>query len=364
MSSDSEDDYESARFTDSDSFLRATAPIPRLCTETPRPEFIFRGQAEASKPLIPSALRRDDTTGRTRAMSLLDTYVLRGQAEEQVWAEFHVLKMFVDSCDRAVIPLPGDGYDFRKEWMDDQTGHVQRAYRDPSLWPFPRCSGLGFRAALRHPDAAAGLDPKRHRCGLLRRVRRDRKGNFGGRSGGVGFEYRTHAPVPTGRVGADAGCQQRQAGAQRGLFTVVRDDVSRGRAADARSLPAALASRNADITKPKPLWKLTLPQSEASRLLYLCHLNGVDAASVYPGLRAQRGRRWNALPGAGAIRKRGSARPPDDHASLYDGIKSQRTRGHTVNQAHRMIGTDDRQPSGARPIGGLLNTDRPDHCPV
>ena len=71
-------------------------------------------------------------------MSLLDTYVLRGQAEEQVWAEFHVLKMFVDSCDRAVIPLPGDGYDFRKEWMDDQTGHVQRAYRDPSLWPFPR----------------------------------------------------------------------------------------------------------------------------------------------------------------------------------------------------------------------------------
>ena len=79
------------------------------------------------------------------------------------------------------------------------------------------------------------------------------------------------------------GANSPRLGAQRGLFTIVRHESRRGDPVDFTPLPAALVSGNEDVTKRKPLWKLTLPRTEALRLLYLCHLNGVDASTVYPG---------------------------------------------------------------------------------
>jgi hypothetical protein len=79
------------------------------------------------------------------------------------------------------------------------------------------------------------------------------------------------------------GANSPRLGAQRGLFTIVRHESRRGGPVDVTLLPAALVSDNEDVTKRKPLWKLTLPRTEALRLLYLCHLNGVDASTVYPG---------------------------------------------------------------------------------
>lgn len=278
-----DDNCEYVRFTDADNFLSAIAPIPRLWTDTPSPEFIFRGQADASKPLIPSALRRDDTTGRTMALSLLDSHMLNGHADEQVWVEFHILKMFVDSCDRAVIPLPGDGYDFRKEWMDDQTGQVQRAYREPSLWPFP--AHLPVLAFAQHYGIPTRLlDWTRNATVAAYSAASGVKGP--GDSGeSVVWALNTEFihQCPRVELVPMPGANSARLGAQRGLFTVVRESATRGQAADDGLLPAALSSKNEDIAKPKPLWKLTLPQSEAGRLLYLCHLNGVDAALVYPG---------------------------------------------------------------------------------
>src|ERR1019366_4218975 len=129
--------FEWVAFADAAEMLRALAPLPLLVTETPCPRFIFRGQGDASMPLIPSALRRPDGNNvRTEAQALLD-FKLDGAADHQVWAEIHILKMFIESCDRAGIALPGDGFEFRKTWMDDQKNPLQSAYQNPSEWPFP-----------------------------------------------------------------------------------------------------------------------------------------------------------------------------------------------------------------------------------
>ncbi len=79
------------------------------------------------------------------------------------------------------------------------------------------------------------------------------------------------------------GANSQRLGAQRGLFTLVTHDAKRGTQVDHTTIDEALVSENEDRSKPKPLWKLTLPRSEAARLLYLCYLHGVDGASVYPG---------------------------------------------------------------------------------
>jgi hypothetical protein len=80
------------------------------------------------------------------------------------------------------------------------------------------------------------------------------------------------------------GANSARLGAQRGLFTLARFSAPRGAMVDLQhlSLVDALTSPNEGISRTKPLWKLTLPHSEALRLLYLCQLNGVDAAAVYP----------------------------------------------------------------------------------
>jgi len=128
--------YECYHFKTADELLRAISPVPALQTDTPSPEFVFRGHRCAAWPLVPLALRRAREPSN---ISEARSHVGRNHPctnEEQVFAEFHLLKSFVDICDRAVIALPGDSYEFRQKWLDDQRNPVQEAYRVPEKWPW------------------------------------------------------------------------------------------------------------------------------------------------------------------------------------------------------------------------------------
>ena len=130
--------HEHIHFPQADDLLRALAPLPILDTETANPEFLFRGHASESWQLIPAALRREPESGPTAAVvRVAGQDQFNGTEDVQVWAEFHLLLSFVKSCDRAVISLPGDGFEFRKIWMDDQLGKVSTMYRIPDQWPNP-----------------------------------------------------------------------------------------------------------------------------------------------------------------------------------------------------------------------------------
>lgn len=277
--------YEYIHFETADELVTALAPIPRLDTETVSPAFIFRGQACASWSLVPSALRvdRSQQTKSQAVAQFASSYP--GTHDEQVFAEFHAVKAFVEACDRAVIAVPGDGHEYRARWLDDQHGEVEAAYRFPERWPWPQ--HLPLLAFAQH----YGIPTR-----LLDWTRNATIAMYFAAAARIGMPEHTDnlavwalnteyihlyerievVPMP--------GANSSRLGAQRGLFTLARFPCSRGELVDLQhvSLTDALISPNAGVSKTRPLWKLTLPCAEALRLLYLCHLNGVDAATVYP----------------------------------------------------------------------------------
>lgn len=277
--------YQELPFTTAEELLRAVTPMPVLKTGTPYPRFIFRGQPDAEWELVPSALRqrtRGDAT--TDALRLIDPQRLEPTWDGQVFAEFHLLRLFIEACDRSVIPVPGDSFEFRKAWMDDQIPEVSSAYRFPSRWPFP--AHLSALAFAQHHGIPTRLLDWSHSAIVAAYFAA--AGVLGEKQPSTGcialwaLNIELLHIYPAIEVVQMPGAHSERLGAQRALFTVLRDQQVRGTNVRATSLDAALASSNEDRFRPKPLWKLTLPKSEALRLVYLCHINGVDAAAVYP----------------------------------------------------------------------------------
>lgn len=276
--------FECHHFTNADALFRALAPDPRFPTDTPKPNFVFRGHKCSSWELRPSAFRkhsqqRDKTEAVMRVSEMLE-----GTTDNQICAEFTLLKLFVEACDRHMISLPEDSYAFRKGILNDQHGPVQSSYRNVDEWPPPQL--LPLLAFAQHHGVPTRLIDWSDNALVAaffaaeKHVRGDITDDLA--IWALNLEF-IHLYEHIEIVLLPASNSQRL-GAQRGLFTILRPPMQRGQPLDIDHLTLVdlLESRNVPTARPKPLWKLTLPHSEAKRLLYLCWLSNVDAAFVYP----------------------------------------------------------------------------------
>lgn len=274
--------FETARFETADRLIAAIAPVARMNTRTPNPDFIFRGHGDSTWLLVPTAQRIVKKTGRSTTLSLIRT--LEATPDAQVWSEFVLLEDFLKACDRSGIAVPGDDHGFRTTWMNRERPSFEAALKNPSVWPSQEYySPIAF--ARHHGIPTRLLDWSR--SGMIAAyfaakdaIKYEIDGYLAIWALNIEFLH-SYGDV---ELISMPGANSHRLGAQRGLFTLVRDvRLDRSPATVSGDLAAVLVSKNIDPTKPKPLWKLTLPTTEATRLLYLCHLYGVDAASMFPG---------------------------------------------------------------------------------
>lgn len=260
--------------------LELLLPFPKLQTQKPNPSFIFRGHAKACWELIPIALRIQQN-GISRAQSLVDQGDGR-QADYQVFSEIKLLDGFRKACDIGGVAIPGDRYQLRRRRFGSLPQNAD-CLKFPKKWPpdaylpalaFAQHQGVPTRLLdwTRNPTAAAYFAacqqaegcPESQECIAIWALNTEMLDNYG-------IEL---IEMP--------GANSARLGAQRGLFTLIRETAPRGGPATVRCL--TLAKNSCDGSHLNSyLWKITLPKKERHRLLYLCDRYGVNAATMFPG---------------------------------------------------------------------------------
>ncbi|PRW66305.1 hypothetical protein C7A09_23610 [Pseudomonas fluorescens] len=247
----------------------ALSPTHRFTNEIE--DLIYRGQADARWPLIPTVLRPGCHSDAISYDAMVDT-------REVIFFEYCVLSWFVKHCDAVGIPVPNDSQSFRKKFLSlEAMDHYQN---NPTQWPDPQVLDLmamaqhhgvptrlldwttrGYTAAYFAASSAVSrfkdwTSEDRLAIWVINRV-----------SLGTGSEIVLHH---------SPGSISRHLAAQGGLFTVHPLCGKGGSKASIVSLEGLLK----DI-EYSPFIKLTLPVSESPNLLTICSKAGINGATIY-----------------------------------------------------------------------------------
>jgi hypothetical protein len=210
---------------------------------------------------------------------------MRATPDQQVVAELRLLQLFVEACDLSALPWPIDSSTFCEQWILTNCRGLNDVARNPETWP-PRelfdllAIAQHHRVPTRLLDwtrrshvasyfaAEGGLDDGGHGDGDMAvwALDLERRGLFRG--------------VEVVRV---PGATSKNLAAQEGLFTLVRGPGARGQPYVGSRIEDVLDEKFAHNPSACPLWKITLPRSQAPKLLERCAKFGVSGATLFPG---------------------------------------------------------------------------------
>jgi hypothetical protein len=248
---------------------------PQNTLEDRPSQFIYRGQRDARWNLIPSILRGNiPIKGIARERELT--------ADQQIFIELAILEKFVNQCDLIGLKVANDSAKLREN-LNPHADPVDKYYINPSEWPNENLIELMALAqhhgvpthlldwskrsyvaayfaaatALAHHDHSKGNSTKiAVWCLNIEKIRAYKNINI--------------IKVP--------GSTSSNLAAQSGLFTVLKLPIGRGQPFLQKPLEDEFA-----CSPHTPLWKITLPVNHITKVLDLCELYGVSAATLFPG---------------------------------------------------------------------------------
>lgn len=265
--------YKEQRFTSAEKLIEHLSPTNRECW--PRYRYIFRGQKRASHKLLPSSHRPFGKGVSAKDLWPGDEMHSYGQ----VCYELQMLRGFLDACDASGLQVPGDSPEVRT-LLYSATFLLDK----PSEWP-PGPIQQVLATAQHHGVPTCLLDWTRSSwvaayfaaSGAVNEVDSDEDIAIWALDTGQKrfWDSVTLLEMPGGTAPNLA--------AQNGVFTVSKITSSDRDVFD----PIPLEQRSElweHPTSELPAFiKMTLPASEARKLLILCHDLGIKGSVLFPG---------------------------------------------------------------------------------
>lgn len=249
---------------------------PQKYLFSPQNQPIFRGQGDASWKLLPSILRPNKHPVYSSVLFRSHPLI----SENRIFAEIASLDTFVQYCDSTGLRTPFDSTEFRQRYLLQG----DRRFLDTfilGLKAWPSIEYYDLMALAQH----YGLPTR-----LLDWSRRSYVAAYFAASDALSIESEGELAVwaldlGPGHFGMQSlhivrvpGSNNANLAAQAGLFTLLTQGHSRGAPFQGHECVCDYVRS----VGSKALLKITLPRSEAPKVLDLCERYGITAATLFP----------------------------------------------------------------------------------